>query len=178
MGRRLAKATIDAVEVAINDPNLFIDIDGTVWRKIGKPDKQGKVTVPYKVPDTPRRYVGIPVQYLVWRKFKGSLPPDNKFLIHKDRNVLNNALENLAIVGEYEFEREFRKTVKQLSFDDIVQMKEDHANGMTVREIVAKYAVAITVTEDVLGLPSSRRHRNRKTRQKKNKEKKIGNDQD
>lgn len=167
MGRKLKEETRLAIEAAVADPNIHVHSDGSVWRRIGKPDVQGKVIFQYRFPVTKNRqannsrdgYVGIPVQYLIWRTFKGSMPPSDRFIIFKDRNAMNMAIDNLALDGEVEYPERFRRTADLLSFDEALAIKKDYADGLHIRKIMAKYSVSSTTIEGILELPSTRKRR-------------------
>lgn len=171
MARQLSDVTKDGILKLINDPNFDIREDGTVWRRVGNPDTHGNIYIEYPMPSPPGShrktvYRSLPIKYLVFAKYKGRLPEEGKHLAHKDRDVTNNSFSNLIEADKMVYENRQRQTIEGLSFDDILAIKEDHANGVSPERIVSRHSVARTIVEDILGLPSTRRP-NRNDRQRK-----------
>jgi hypothetical protein len=142
----LSPITLAAIKTILDDPDFDIREDGTVWRRVGKPDKNGIASVGTKrTGDKQTRQA--PVHLLVWAKFRGTLPNYATERINfKDGDPLNTSLSNLVVTNKNPFRGKVRD---RLTVAEERKIKEELKAGIHPRTISRTNNTTIQVVREI-----------------------------
>ena len=136
MARGLVKETLEVIELVVKDPDIIVLDDGTVARRIAKPDHNGECFIG-RSSSTGR---SIPAAYVVYRRLKGEIPDDKK-IAFADGNRSNLHPDNLILIPRGQAYR--RRGWKMLPLKDqlTIQKEYDGTNGK-LYQLAVKFNVA------------------------------------
>ena len=144
-----------AIKHVLNDPNVLVLADGTVWKRVGLPQQvTGNSIISVKVPPgqgligTERDYINVHLRDLVYAKFSGRLP--EKYIVHKDNDPSNAAYVNLEESDSPYTYRKIRRLREQLTFDEEREVWSLYDAGVSKRVISRKLQTTVPVIEEVL----------------------------
>lgn len=136
MSGGLSKATLESLERIVKDPNILVLDDGTVARRIAKPDSKGECYIGR----SPATGHSIPAAYVVYRRLKGEIPNDKK-VAFADGNKSNLHPDNLILIPRGQAYK--RRGWKLLSLrDQLAIQKEYDGTQPKLYQLAVKYNVA------------------------------------
>jgi hypothetical protein len=140
-----SKRTIDAARRLIRDPMFRVEKDGTIWKRVGLPDKNGAQSIGFQT--GPKEWIPVPVKLAVYLNHVSSdVPSGNNWRItNTDNDITNNAADNLKLVEQLGGLR------SNFSAKDIKEIKHDyHELGKSPLEIAQERSSAVNSIKLVL----------------------------
>lgn len=144
-----------AIRTALSDPRILILEDGTVWKRVGLPQREsGGSVVAVKVPKgqgtigTDKDHINVAVKDLVFAKYSGRLPAG--YIVTRDNDPTNNAFGNLEESDTPYRYRRLRRVRDQLTFDEEREVWRLYSKEVSKRNISKMLSTTIVVVEEIL----------------------------